>query len=122
MAAAATVVGSAWHGVMAVHHGGVLAGLMLFMAAVCLVCAVHLWSGPARTRAWITVIAMDLAMVLTHLALLPLAAAGAHEHASPGGEATAASPEAMLLVPLGNLLVIGAAAYRTYRAGMLAAR
>ena len=108
---------------MAVHHGGVLAALMLAMAAVCLVCAVHLWSGPARARVWVTIIAMDLAMVLTHLALLPVAGAGAHVHTSATGTSAVvwlAGPEAMLLIPVVNLLVIGAAAYRTYRAVMLA--
>ena len=124
VAAVTTAVGSAWHGAMALAHAGTaLAAVMLPMAAVCLFCAVHLWRGPTDRRAWAGVVAMSAGMLGAHVVVLTASGSGGHMHHGPGTSSTLAwltGPDMMLAVPLVNLLITGAAAYRTYRAVRLA--
>ncbi|GHG44809.1 hypothetical protein GCM10012320_10160 [Sinomonas cellulolyticus] len=97
-AAAAATAGGAAHLAM-VPGGGWMAVLALAMAAACAPCAWHLWRRPS-TRAARALIAMSLAMVAVHSALVLGAfggntGAGSHAHGMHGS-ARAGAVEAMV--------------------------
>lgn len=115
-AAVAATAGGAAHLAM-VPGGGWMAALGLAMAAACAPCAWHLWRRPS-VRAARAVIAMSLAMVLVHAALVLGAFGGAHGaghgHGAPAAMLSAGSPDGhltgMLAVMAVELLTAFAAA------------
>jgi hypothetical protein len=53
------------HATMAAHHGAMAIPAMV-MATICLVCGWELWTAP-KTRTWLVVATMNIAMIALHL-------------------------------------------------------